>query len=811
MAGFTNSALAAWLATCTLVVPTSPAKPSPVGDGPHVDRYGDQLPPGAVARLGTLRFRHDGPVQDITYAPDGTTIATIDRHTLYLWEPATGRERRRQDGVTEGGGLALSPDGESLATSVAGAITVWNMATGNRLRRFPAPGELPKALKFSNDGKMLAWLTQDNDLCVSDAGTGKLLQRWPGPAGYRTPQVAFFPDSRTIAFGSPKYTYVPVYDIRTGKEVRRFAGHNGFVSCMALSADGRILASGARDDTLRLWDAATGRQLHEVKGTGPLQTLLFSPDGSALASAGHDIRFWEAGTGRLLRACEGGQEGYDGALAFSPDSRSLCGCEDQTICFWDVRSGKKRLVGAGHHGQVQGVAVARDGRLVASTGDAVCLWDPVTGQLAGTLGSNLGFVAGPGFSPDGRYVAAGDVDGTVTIWDPSSRCELRRLNAHNGRVGWVGFAADSKTLASLGAYDGTIRVWDVTAGRQLHAIPGNQPLGGGQAALVPDGKIVVQGGDARPWLVLWDVDSGKRMDRFGNVAGPVMGIALSPDGRILACATFPGSLRLWDIASGRQVRSLPCPVPAIPLAFSADGRILATSGTDKSVRLWEVATGLERCRFTGDRGGARVGAFSRDGRVFFSGGLDTAVLVWDVTGRVTKPGLEAIPASVPDLDQQFSDLSAPDGSRAHRAIWTLVAAPGQAVRLLEKRLEPIVAADPARVARLVADLNHPSFAIRDRATKDLQELGESAILGLQKALAGLPSPEVRQRLEQLMDRLAHGSPQQWRAWRALETLEHVGTPEAYHLVEKLARGMPEARLTQEARSTLERLGVSPRR
>ena len=254
------------------------------------------------------------------------------------------------------------------------------------------------------------------------------------------------------------------------------------------------------------------------------------------------------------------------------------------------------------------------------------------------------------------------------------------------------------------------------------------------------------------------------------------------------------------------VRRLPGPNSQVALlVFSADGRTLASGGEDQTVRLWEVATGKERSRLVGHRGWVLSGAFSPDGRRFFSGSNDTTVLIWDVTGRVAEGGAPMENLSPRELEKLRTDLAAADASKAYRALWALAAAPRQTILLFRNQLRPVVAADPNRVARLMADLDSDLFAVRQKATKELQEMGEGALPALRKALDSQPALELRRRVEQMLERLDELSAEQLYSLRAVEVLERISTSDARRVLEKLAEGIPEARLTREAQASLERL------
>jgi hypothetical protein len=243
-------------------------------------------------------------------------------------------------------------------------------------------------------------------------------------------------------------------------------------------------------------------------------------------------------------------------------------------------------------------------------------------------------------------------------------------------------------------------------------------------------------------------------------------------------------------------------------AFSPDGRTLAASCSDQAVRLWEVASGRQRRRFVGHAGSVFSVAFAPDGKRLATGASDTTALVWDVTG-LGEEGPQAVDLPAQEVEGLWAGLGG-DAARAGRAVWKLAAAPRQAVPLLRGRLRP-AAADEARMTRLIADLDSDRIAVREKAAQELEQLGDIAEPALRKALAGPPSAEVRRRAGQLLERLGGPvtAPGLLRSLRAVEVLEHIGTPGAREVLESLARGAPGGRLTREARASLERLAGRP--
>src|SRR5262249_35542549 len=185
---------------------------------------------------------------------------------------------------------------------------------------------------------------------------------------------------------------------------------------------------------------------------------------------------------------------------------------------------------------------------------------------------------------------------------------------------------------------------------------------------------------------------------------------------------------------------------------------------------------------------------------------DSTAMIWDLAPGIRRAGLPARDLGQRDLDQLFADLASDDANRALTAVWSLVAVPEKATRLLRERITPVRAPDPERVRRLLADLDSPTFRVRDTAMKELEPLANQASDLFREALEKSPSLELRRRIELLLAqaRLPR-HPECLRRLRAIHVLEQLGTREARALLEELSKGAAGARETREAKAVLERL------
>jgi RNA polymerase sigma factor (sigma-70 family) len=817
---------------------------------PRTDCHGDPLPAGALARLGTRRFRHDYELRALVFGPrDRTLFSAGSDRIIRVWDVASGKNLARMTGHSaQINALALSPDGKLLASAGNDrTVRLWDPAGSAEVRRLEGHEGDVTRVAFAPDCKILASAGTDKTIRIWDIATGRQLRQLAGHQVVHS--LGFAPDGKTLACGgydparaAPSQTTVLLWDVASGTQRRQHDGYSSHVF-----AQGRKTLVTMSSEHLRLWDVVAGTSQRDLPAPSHKQDpatglgvgwqlsqspIIASPDGKTIAVltmetseaafAGQVVRLWDLETGKVKHALEHTHYGVD-ALAFSGDGNTLAiGPGHGAISLWDVATGKQRNAN-GHDGPAMHVAFSPDGKkIVSGSDDWKCrLWDAATGaELRRFDCSDM--VTGFALSPDGRTLvtACGATVNTfnpsLCVWDLETARLRGEFKIDTGKGGpfryaaacCAAFAPDGKSF-TFASHDKKVRTWDTASLEEKRSFEVEESVF--RLCFSPDCHSLACNGTPGT-VLLRDSMTGQEVLRLKDHAHeePVA-FAFSPDGRLLA--TVDGrDVRVWEMVTGRERLRLPMRAGLPFVVFSPDSRWLAAGGDPgRTVCIWNVSAGQEVLRLSGHERGLTAAAFAPDGQRLATASHDTTVLIWDLAGRLKLKQTDLPGAG---RDELWTWLADPDPAKAQRALRLLIGAGDRGVAFLAARLKPAAwdATHAARFKQFIADLDSDTYAARESATEELSRFGDRAQPSLREVLRAAPSAETRRRVETLLVSLqvGHFPAEMLRELRGLEVLERVNTPAARQQLERLAMGLPRTRLTQEARKSLDRLRVGSR-
>ena len=507
-------------------------------------------------KLTAVFTGHTGRVSSVAFSPDGNMFASssYDR-TIRLWDSHTGKLTATLTGHKgRVSSVAFSPDGSTLASGGWDEfIRFWDVKTGALLRTIAGHVYNVSGVIFSPDGEKLAsYSYYDAKINLWDAKSGEYLMTLEPDyksitsASMHIYSIAFFPDSKSIVYGSSDGT-LRIWDIDRKQEKMTFGG-NGDSTRVSVSPNGETLATYHSDSTIRILESATGMPLQTVNGhTGEtVRFIMYASHGRTLTclSMQGDFRLWDLNTNTLIKS-------FDVELnrvlcaAYSPDNVTFaCGDQTSTLTIFDADTGERNhTITDAHANRVNAVAFSSDGSILASCGqdEVIHLWNVGTGDLNGTLVGHEQNVRDLTFSPSGEILASASGDSTIRLWNVSTGKTVKTITAFGGMNKLI-FSPSGDILVSSARND-SIRFWDVSTGEHLRAI--TPPQATHFIAFSPDGRTLASSHPTE--INLWDAETGELVKTWTGHTGSIYPIAFSPDGKTLISGSYDSTMIFWEI------------------------------------------------------------------------------------------------------------------------------------------------------------------------------------------------------------------------------------------------------------------------
>jgi WD40 repeat protein/serine/threonine protein kinase len=524
----------------------------------------------------------------------------------------------------------FSPDSQRVAVASAdGTLGVWALNTATP--HFPAvkvPGDVVR-VRFSPDGKLVA-VTWGGTLALCDSSNGTVIKELK-PHGGQLLQVEFSPDGKRVicmAYHRPP----TIWNVESGQVIGQpIAAELSAPFC--LSPDGTRIATRAGSGVMRLWDAFSGLPLSEpFEHEGPVTALKFTPDGRLLVSASQDgtARIWRpqtmVPTGLVLKTTD-----TQPTACFSRDGHFVYRASGYSAEIFEIKTGQTVGKPMAHEAEIYRMVLSPDGKKLATASwdGTARIWDAKSGEpLTPPLRHRWRLFA-VAFSPDGRLVATGAAEGIARIWNAEAGEPIGPELVHQGQVKDLQFRPDSRALLTAST-DAAAQLWSVETGQALWPEPLRHKGAVWTAEFSPDGRRIVTASSDRSAMV-WDAQTRQPLTPPMLHERGISSARFSPDGKCILTCSDDGTARVWDAENGTPVSQPMRHKEKVTNGdFSPDGRLVLTGSQDGIARLWDARTGYAVSEPLIHGHHITAVQFSPDGRQCLSMGASEALRLWQV-------------------------------------------------------------------------------------------------------------------------------------------------------------------------------------
>lgn len=785
------------------------------------DAVGDPLPDGAIMRFGSNRLRQRHAVNGVAFAPDGKHIITtslnpakLEEGRIQVWNVPDGTTVERwttnspymfaqpqfspdgkylvgmdfvgRHGVYEVAArktiwsnnsrdtrvIRCSPDGSKLALGRKdGIVRLIDIKTGEKVLDCEAQNKAVVAVAFSENGKELTAVIADFSTCRFDAQSGKLLMKedFPKEVAQNNPlaeaRTACSADGKRVAIAKSEGFVVWTW-IVGDKSAKTITAEAIKSSCgyLSISGDGQLLATGHGDSAVRVWKTATGELVREWERSGLTAEPVISLGGERVAVfENNTTQLWDVATGKLLAPAQPDANPRLAAVIGHGKTVVTTSFADGTITAWDSATGKAIDRYETDANGISALATAKDGNSIRGLDNLFqeVLWQP--GKPGETRMRSVNFTTRSkweaAYSSDGEWTAV-RLDGAIGVYDVQTNEEIKNLkwDGDSKRDSRLHFSPDRRWLLCENDFQG-VWVWEIQTGRlHMHA---------------PS----------------WRTTSAK----------------FSVDGRLLFCRDKVGIL-VWEIASRGELLKICCePENLLPQAVSPNHSILLATTTDGDLVVINLHDGKEIKRIPAHVAMVNFIEFTPDGRHFLSASDDSTAILWDAA-RFNPRSVDKAETNEETIRLWMEDLGSPDAAKAANAVRLLAFHPQTTLKAIGNLVKDVPDEPSKRIARLIGQLDHDRFKLREEAVKELAAYGMEAKTALEISLKRPPSEDARLRMEGLMARLKGENtvPPFLREFRLIETFEHMGSKEAQNLLREMAKGSNESPVVREAAAVLKR-------